>query len=110
MLHRPVGEAVAEGLEVLLGEQRRGREDRDLLAAGDGDEGGAQRDLGLAEADVAAHQAVHRLAGAPCPAITASIAAAWSGVSSKPKLVGEGLVVVRLECANAWPWRAARRA
>ena len=29
-----------------------------------GDEGGAQRDLGLAEADVAADQPVHRLAGA----------------------------------------------
>ena len=45
---------------------------------------GAQRHLGLAEADVAAHQAVHRLA---CDHVgdTASIAAAWSGVSSKPK-------------------------
>ena len=32
-------------------------------AAGDGDEGGAQGHLGLAEAHVAAHQAVHRPAG-----------------------------------------------
>ena len=62
-LHRPVGEAVAEGLEMLLGEQRGRAEDHHLLAVGDRDERGAQRDLGLAEADVAAHQAVHRLAG-----------------------------------------------
>ena len=61
--HRPVGEAVGEGLRVLLGQQRGRRQDRDLLAAHDRDERGAQRDLGLAEADVAAHQPVHRLAG-----------------------------------------------
>ena len=59
-LDRPLAEAVGDGLEVLLGEQRRRRQDRDLLAAGDGDEGGAQRDLGLAEADVAADEPVHR--------------------------------------------------
>ena len=60
-LDRPLAEAVGDVLVVLLGEQRRRRQDRDLLAAGDGDEGGAQRDLGLAEADVAADQPVHRL-------------------------------------------------
>ena len=62
-LHRPVGEAVAEGLEVLLGQQRGGHQHRHLLAVGDRDEGRAQRHLGLAEADVAAYQPVHRLAG-----------------------------------------------
>ena len=61
---RPVGEAVGEGLEVLLGQQRGRREYRDLLAVGHRDEGGAQRDFGLAEADVAADQPVHRLARA----------------------------------------------
>ena len=40
-----------------------GHEHRHLLAVGDRDERRAQRDLGLAEADVAAHQPVHRLAG-----------------------------------------------
>ena len=40
-----------------------GRQQRHLLAAVHGDERGAQRDLGLAEADVAADQAVHRLRG-----------------------------------------------
>ncbi len=58
--HRRLGEAVAEGLEVLLREQRRRDEDRDLATVLHGLERGAQRDLGLAEADVAAHQAVHR--------------------------------------------------
>ncbi len=62
-LHRPLGEAVAEVLEVLLRQQRGGHEHRHLLAIGHGDEGGAQRHLGLAEADVAADQPVHRLAG-----------------------------------------------
>ena len=59
-LDRPLAEAVGDVLVMLLGEQRRRREDRDLLAAGDGDERGAQRDFGLAEADVAADEAVHR--------------------------------------------------
>ena len=62
-LHRPVGEAVGEGLVMLLGEQRGRAEHGDLLAVGHRDEGGAQGDFGLAEADVAADQAVHRLAG-----------------------------------------------
>jgi hypothetical protein len=61
-LHRPLGEAVAEGLQVLLGEERGGAQDHHLLAVGDRDERRAQCDLGLAEADIAAHQAVHRLA------------------------------------------------
>ena len=47
---------------VLAGEQRGRSDYRDLHARHCGDEGGPQRDLGLAEADVAANQAVHRLA------------------------------------------------
>ena len=49
---------------MLLGEQRGGRENRHLLAVGDGDKGGAQRDFGLAKTDVAANEPVHGLAGA----------------------------------------------
>ena len=45
-------------------QQRRRHHDRDLLAVHRGDEGGAQRHFGLAEADVAADQPVHRPAGA----------------------------------------------
>ncbi len=59
-LHRPFGEAVHQRLVVLLGQQRGRRQERHLPAARDGDEGGAQGHLGLAEADVAAHQPVHR--------------------------------------------------
>ena len=58
-----VGEALAEGAEVLLGEDRRRRQHHHLLAVGGGLDRGAQRDLGLAEADVAADQPVHRLLG-----------------------------------------------
>jgi hypothetical protein len=46
---------------VLLGKERRRTEHCRLPAIGDGDERRAQRNLGLAEADIAAHQAIHRL-------------------------------------------------
>jgi hypothetical protein len=49
---------------VLAREQRGRHHDGDLLAVHCRDEGGAQRHFGLAEADIAAHQPVHRLAGA----------------------------------------------
>ena len=48
---------------VLRGEDRRRDEDRDLLAVLDRLERGPQRDLGLAVADVADDQPVHRPAG-----------------------------------------------
>ena len=46
--------------EVLLGQHRGRRQHRHLLAAQHRQQAGAQRDLGLAVADVAADQAVHR--------------------------------------------------
>ncbi len=46
---------------MLLGQDRGGDEHGDLLAGVDGLEGRADRDLGLAVADVAADQAIHRL-------------------------------------------------
>ena len=61
-LDRPALEALGEGLVVLAGQQGRRADDGHLLAAHGHDEGGAQRHLGLAEADVAADQPVHRLA------------------------------------------------
>ena len=49
----------------MLAREQRGRhDDRDLLAGHRRDEGGAQRHLRLAEADIAADQPVHRLARA----------------------------------------------
>ena len=59
-------EALGEGLEVLLGEQRRRHEHGGLLAVLDRLEDRPDRDLGLAEADVAADEPVHRRAAAPC--------------------------------------------
>ena len=57
--HGEVGHAVAEGGEVLLGEDGGGGEEGHLLVVGDGDEGRAHGDLGLAIAGVAAEEAVH---------------------------------------------------
>ena len=58
--HRVARVAIAERLEVLLGEQRRGDEDRGLGTVLHRLEHGPDRDLRLAEADVAAHEPVHR--------------------------------------------------
>ena len=55
---RPV--ARLEGVPVLLGEDRRRAEDERLLAVHGRSERGPDRDLGLAEADVAADEPVHR--------------------------------------------------
>ena len=92
--HRPVGKAVGKGLCVLLGQQGSGRQNRHLLAAHDGDEGSTQRDFGLAEADVAAHQPVHRFAGGH---ILDDVVDRLGLVGRlfKAERVGEVLVVVR---------------
>ena len=58
--HGKVPVAVAERVPVLLGEDRRRREHQRLLAVDRDRERGADRDLGLAEADIAADEAVHR--------------------------------------------------
>ena len=59
-VEREVAEALAEGVPVLLGEDRR-RAEHEHLPAVDGDgERGPDCDLGLAEADVAADEPVHR--------------------------------------------------
>ncbi len=81
-LDRKAAEAFAEGLEMLPREQRRRHDDRDLLAVHGGDECRAQRNLGLAKADIAADEPVHRAAGFEIASTTASIAACWSSVSS----------------------------
>ncbi len=58
--HRIIEHALAEGFEMLLREDGRGREDGDLLAFHHRLESGADRHLGFAETDVAADQAIHR--------------------------------------------------
>ena len=60
---REGGEAVAEVLVVLCGEDGRRHEHGHLLFREDALEGGAHGDFRLAEADVAADEAVHGLAG-----------------------------------------------
>ena len=54
-----VGHAVVESLDVLVGEDRGGDENGDLLAAHDGFEGGPDGDFRFAESDVAADKPVH---------------------------------------------------
>ena len=58
-LHAKRGEALEEGLVVLLGQNRRWAEHHNLPAAVHAFERRAQSDLGLSEAHVAAEQPVH---------------------------------------------------
>jgi hypothetical protein len=58
--HGPVREPVGERRKMLLCQQCRGYQQGDLPAGLHGDEGGPQGNFGLAEADVTAHDAVHR--------------------------------------------------
>ena len=62
-LDRQATEALAKIAEVLACEQCRRHDDGDLFALDRGGEGGAQRDFGLAEPNVAAHETIHRAAG-----------------------------------------------
>jgi hypothetical protein len=94
--HRPVGKAVAEGLEMLFAEQGGRAQHGDLLAAGDRAERGAQRDLGLAEADVAADEAVHRFARLHVLDHRVD-RGGLVGRFLETEAVGEGVVVVRGE-------------
>ena len=54
------GQTLAEGTEMLVGEDRRGGEDGHLRALLHDLERGADRDLRLPERDIAAHETVHR--------------------------------------------------
>ncbi len=104
--HRPVGEAVAEILVMLLGEQRRRYEHGDLLAA--------------IAATKAARSATSVLPKPTSPqttrsialpearsAITASIACNWSGVSSNGNAAANCAYSARSK-TSACPWRASR--
>ena len=65
-VHREGGEPLGERRVVLLHEQRRRHQDGDLLAVLHRLERGPHGDLGLAVADVAADQPVHRDRLSPC--------------------------------------------
>ena len=79
--HRPVSKAIAEVIEVLLGEQGGWHQHRHLLMVFDRQESGAHRHFRFAEANIAAHQTVHRQRLAHI---------AQDGVNSL-RLVGRGL-------------------
>ena len=113
---RPVGEAVAEVAVVLLGQQRGRHQHRDLLAARGGDEGRAHRDFGLAEADVAADHAVHRLRWTPGRGSPLRSPACWSGVSSNGNVAANGSYIDAIDvdapgrrAPGAWPGSPAVR-
>src|SRR4030095_11293099 len=59
-LHRERGEATTESVEMLVSKNRRGRKHRRLLSFHHGFESCAHGNLGLAIADVATEQTVHR--------------------------------------------------
>ena len=107
-LQRERREALAERRVVLGGEDRRRHEDRDLLAVLGRLERGAQRDLGLAVADVADDEPVHRPRRS-MSALTSATARSWSMVSSYGNDASiSGLP--RRVVAKAWPWAPARAA
>ena len=108
-LDREALEALDEVRIMLAGEQGGRADQRDLIARHRRDERGAQRHLGLAEADVAAHQPVHRLAA---PQIVEHL-------GDRPVLVvglliGEavderGIAAVGLGDLRRGGWRGSRR-
>ena len=87
---RVLVQALGEGAVVLLRQDRRRHEHQHLLAVLGGDEGRAQRDLGLAVADVAADEPVHRARGLHVGLDRVDGVALVRGLA-----VGEGLLELR---------------
>ena len=103
------GVPVGEGRVVLLHQQRGGHQDGDLLAVLHRLERGPHGDLGLAVADVAADQPVHRDDLLHVALDLARSAASWSGVSTKLNASSSSRCQV-VSAEKAWPrvaWRAA---
>ena len=108
--HRPVREPIAEVRDVLLREQRGRHEHGHLLARLHGDERRAHRDFGLAEADVAADDAIHRPLALRGPRARCAMASAWSVGFLEREGVREGLVLAARRPAASGPCCALRRA
>ena len=79
---------------MLLGQQRGGGQQGDLLATGHGHKGGAQRDLGFAKAHIATDQAVHG-AGADHVLNHAVDGGLLIGGFFEAEIIGKGFVVLR---------------
>src|SRR5712664_2336342 len=92
-----------ESFEMLEGEYGRGRKKRDLLRIGNGFEGGAHGHFGLAIADIAAEEAVHR-----CGALHVFLDVGDRGVLVGSLLELEGVLEFALEISvgrKRKPWR-----
>ncbi len=98
-----------ESSQVLLRQQRRRHQHRDLAPGLHGDERGAHRHLGLAEADIAADDAIHRLRACQILEHLADGLGLVGGLLERES-VGEGLVFEFAHAAGAAAWCAARRA
>ncbi|MPM49586.1 hypothetical protein SDC9_96316 [bioreactor metagenome] len=107
-LDGPLGEAVDQGLEMLLRQQCGGREKRHLPATHGRDEGGAQGHLGLAETHVAADQPVHGL-GTDHVLDDGVDGGLLVGGFLKAEIVGELLVVLYIEAERMALARGAAR-
>ncbi len=59
-LHREAAEALSEGMEMLAGQERGWHHNGHLLARQHGEKRRSERHFGLAEADIAADQPIHR--------------------------------------------------
>ena len=105
-LEREGGEPLREGRVVLGREDRRGHQHGDLLAVLDRLERGAQGDLGLAVADVADDQPIHRPVRS-MSALTSSAARSWSIVSSYGNEASIS-ACHGVSSAKAWPRAWAR--
>ena len=107
-IERIAVEAFDEVRIMLAREQGGGTDQSDLATGHRHDEGGAQRDLGLAEADIAANQPVHRLAGLEIPEDIGDRAVLVVGF-----LIGEAVDELRIAAVglgnDAGPRRALRR-
>ena len=93
-LDRPLAEAVHQRLVMLLCQERGGRQQRDLLAASDGDKGRTQGNLGFAKTHVATDQPVHGTR-ADHVLYHRMDGGALVGGLLKAEVVGKGLVVLR---------------
>ena len=101
----PLGEIAI----VLAGEQGGRRDDRDLHSRHGCNERGAKRDLGLAEADVAADQPVHRLAGFEVGEHVLDRAILVVGLFVGEAIDELRIGAVRLDHGARAAWRASRR-
>ena len=92
-LHRPLRKAIFQRLEMLLGQQGGGRQNRHLLATRHGHKGCAQGHLGFAKAHIATNQTVHG-AGADHVLNHGMNCGVLVGCFAETKVIGKDFVVL----------------